>query len=468
MSNESTIDILSSALNLLGVTSLLGNEVSKNSLKYININSQNGKILRIFTSFLVIPGLYGVSSQILKRNDKKIARILSPGDRENKKTILGLKGTDKYKYIGLNSGTKTNVSNIFFEAWLNKKNKLRNINDNVYNSIIFRNGQRCTIIGIIKCIENKNIENDKIVSNNLFYFWINLFSIIFEIVSILLLILIIKENDIIAILIVILNMLSTFLIVLLLSNEKYSIPNSNAKSYKLGNSLVTNQNGNDIWIVLGEENQIQNLLQLEIESLKQNRVEQYFEIIISTFGCLISICSILFIPLMKNRSKLFYGLELLIGLLSSLLYSSRDGNKILMKITENYYKFDKKEEFIKFSNRASSIAYSLLKTKGNHKETKNLIPDIDEWIYFGKILDKLNKNNEIISLIKNTYNENSNIENSKNILVDNFKEGKKLNKSELGKRLLEDILEGLIECYKENNNNQNINETVIINLEIEK
>ena len=35
-----------SALNFLGVTSLLGGEVSKNSLKYINIDAKNNKRLR--------------------------------------------------------------------------------------------------------------------------------------------------------------------------------------------------------------------------------------------------------------------------------------------------------------------------------------------------------------------------------------------------------------------------------------
>lgn len=450
-SGTSILDILSSALNLLGVTSLLGNEVSKNSLKYININSNNEKNLRIFTSFLVIPGLYGVSSQILKRNNKKIARIFSPGEREDKKTILGLKSTNKYKYVGLNSGTKTNVSNVLFEGWLNEKNKLRKINNNIHKSILFRDKQRSTIIGIIKCIGNKNIKNNEIILNGLFYFWIKLFSIIFLIASIIVLILIIMEKDIIATFIVIINMLSTFLIVFLLSKEKYSIPLSNAENFKPGNALLTNQTGNDMWIILGKEEVIQNLLQLEIKTSDQNNMEQYSEIIVSTFGCLISIISILFIPLMKNRSKLLYGLELLIGLLSGLLYSSRDGNKILTKITEEYYIFDQKEKFIKFSNRASAIAYSILITEGNYKKIYELIPDIDEWIDFGKLLDKLNKN-DIRLKIKNAYN----IENAKNILINKFQEGKQLNNSHLGRRLLEDIIEGFIQCYEIYWNNEDL------------
>jgi hypothetical protein len=154
---------------------------------------------------------------------------------------------------------------------------------------------------------------------------------------------------------------------------------------------------------------------------------------------------------MKNRSKLLYGLELLIGLLSGLLYSSRDGNKILTKITEEYYIFDQKEKFIKFSNRASAIAYSILITEGNYKKIYELIPDIDEWIDFGKLLDKLNKN-DIRLKIKNAYN----IENAKNILINKFQEGKQLNNSHLGRRLLEDIIEGFIQCYEIYWNNEDL------------
>src|SRR6266702_4762157 len=101
---------IESVLNLVDITSLLGSDVAKNSLKFANINN-----FRIFTSFLVIPGIYNVAAQMLKRSNNKLALIFSSGDRDDKKTILGFKSNYKYKYIGMQSGTNTNVGNVLFE-----------------------------------------------------------------------------------------------------------------------------------------------------------------------------------------------------------------------------------------------------------------------------------------------------------------------------------------------------------------
>lgn len=441
----------SSALNFLGVTSLLGGEVSKNSLKYININDKKNKIIRILTSFLVMPGLYNVATQILKRNDNKVARIFSSGEREDRKLMLGFKVSNKYKYIGMKSGTKANISNALFENWLNKKSKLKK-NNKISDS--FRQNQRSTIIGFLKCTNSKS--NYNIKNNKPLYSLTNLLSVIFQIVTLYFFILTIIENDNFSIFIMFLNMLSHFLIVLVLSDEKYNTPDSKVYSnVSDGNSLVTNQNGDNIWIINGKEKEIQNLLQLEI-IVEEQSLNKKFEILVAVFSCITSIISLFLMSVMTDNGKFYYGINLLLGLLSGLLYSSKDGEKILEKVTDNIYTFNDLIN-IKFSNRATAFAYVLLVTKGYSNQLGNLIPETNEFHYYRKLLDNINKieiiNEKKIDTIIQNINNNT-------IFIDEIYS---LKNTIFGKRLLEDILEALSE-YKNNfkDKNQNINSCINI------
>lgn len=442
-----------SALNFLGVTSLLGGEVSKNSLKYINIDAKNNKKLRKFTSFLVMPGLYSISGKILKRNNNKIARIFSPGNRENKRDILGFKGTNKYKYIGMVSGTKTSVSNILFESWLNKRNQNKKGEKTIlFNKNILFNMKRETKnvnVGLLKetnCkLDYKIINsNDKLLTKR------NIISILFQFIAILPLFLLFILRDYFSMFIIIFNMLSYFLIIFILNDEEYKIPNINPYNEISGNSLITNQSGNDLWIILGDEIEIQNLLQHEVVENK-NKMEK-IEVCVSIICCIVSIISILFMSSISEIGKIFYGIELCIGLLTGIIYSSVDGDKLLKELCEDFYRINEKDVEIKsFSNRSSSIAYIILKTKGYTKLLGNLIPEVNEWEYFRNILDNINllDNNEINELLKHIKNDNydniNNIENLKNELIKEIPIINNMIKTNLGKRLFDDILEGYIE-----------------------
>ena len=64
-------------LTLIGIASLLGEGVVEGALRYANVVQY-----RIIVSLIVIPGLYTVSTRLLKRRSNRYALILSPGDRE--------------------------------------------------------------------------------------------------------------------------------------------------------------------------------------------------------------------------------------------------------------------------------------------------------------------------------------------------------------------------------------------------
>lgn len=454
---------IANVLNLVGVTSLLGSEVAKNGVKYSSANK-----LRIYTSLLIIPGVYNIATQLLKRNDNKLALIFSSGEREDKKKIVGFKSNYKYKYDGMQSGTKFNVSNVLFEGWLNKKNKKKKKDINKIKSVLFENdkdrGGRETKIGLIKVYNHKS-DNNIIINEK----WLNIFSIFFQIATIAMFILIILENDVVAIIVTILNMLSYFLIILILTSETYKIPECYPNKYSpKGNSIVTNSNSNDIWIVLGNEQEIQNLLQSEI-IVEKNTINQNIEIMISVFCCLVTVSTILLTPIMNEKGKIYYSISLLIGLFHQLLYSSRDGDSILEKLTEKHYNISE-PIYIDFTNRSSAIAYALLMTEGESNQLGNLLPENNDWNIFRKILDELVNSENLINLeninnIINDINKLYNINEIKNIFK-NIQNRKLLNfKNKIfGERLLNDILEALIENYKWNN--QSIDEKMVINLEL--
>lgn len=440
-----------SALNLLGVTSLLGGEISKNSLKYININSENNKKLRMFTSFLVIPGLYNVSNQMLKRNNTTIARIFSPGERENKKAILGLKCNNKYRYIGMKSGTNANVSNVLFESWISKNKKKSQSSKNFNKNILFKDNisrnKKSIIIKTLKIDKEWNLNRyDQIFSpDGKLFTKKNIFCIFLQFISMTILFLLFILHDYFSIFIIICNMLCYSSIVYILSKETYKIPNFNPYNKIEGNSLVIDQSGNELFIILGTEEKIQNLLQHEI--IRNSNEKENIEVVISTISCIISIISILFMSLMTDIGKLLYGIELCIGLTYNIIYSYRDGNKILKKITEYFYDIEEEDvDSIEFTNRASGMAYIVLKTKGYSKQLGKLIPKINEWYFYRKLLDEINENNSkltnLLEYVKN--NNNGDIDN----LVDKFLKIQTINelvKTDLGKRLINDILEAYIE-----------------------
>lgn len=446
---------IANVLNLVGVTSLLGSEVAKNGIKYSSANK-----LRIYTSLLIIPGVYNIATQMLKRNSNKLSLIFSSGEREDKKKIVGFKSNYKYKYNGMQSGTKSVVSNVLFEGWLNKKNK--DINE-INKSMLFENnsdrGGRKTKIGLIEVYEHKS-DNNIIINEK----WLNIFSILFQIATIIMFILIILEKDIIAIIITILNMLSYFSIVFILINEKYKIPEFSPNKYSpKGNSIITDNNNNNIWIVLGNEKEIQSLLQSEI--IIETNINQNIETIILVFCCLITIITILLTPIMNEKGKIYYSISLLIGLFHQLLYSSRDSDFILENLTEKHYNISK-PVYINFTNRSSAIAYALLITNGESEQLGNIIPENNDWKIFRKFLDELINSKNLINLenidnIKNNINEIKNIfnnlQNEKNLIFKN---------KDFGERLLNDILEGFIESYK--SNDQIENEKIIINLDVQK
>jgi hypothetical protein len=278
-----------SAFDLLGVTALLGTEVAQGALRYANTDRS-----RVFMSFLVVPGLYGISSQMLKRSYNRIALILSPGEREDRRKIVGFSSSATYKYVGMHSGTTASVQNALFEAWLNRQSTVEAV-----ASKIFMEGSRPTIVSTVSCTRsdadcpiflNATDDNCPLFLNK----WIVASSLLLQFATLVILIQIIRTGDITAIIITILNMLSYFMIILSLSCDTFKIPDATpSQEVPPGDSLITHQNGTNIWAVKGNEKNIQNLMQLEVV-VESKDWKSYLEVLACVTGCITSIVTVLF------------------------------------------------------------------------------------------------------------------------------------------------------------------------------
>ncbi|KAF9309003.1 hypothetical protein BG003_010312 [Podila horticola] len=101
-------------LNFTGVVSLLGDEIALSALRYSAL-IQN-KFLSVYLTMILSPGLQTISLKMFRRMEDMISRAVSGGVEDDKKDIVGLSASGKYKYLGLHSGTKMAVESIMGEA----------------------------------------------------------------------------------------------------------------------------------------------------------------------------------------------------------------------------------------------------------------------------------------------------------------------------------------------------------------
>lgn len=371
---------MKSSLDLLGVTALLGGEIAKGAIKYINANPK-----RCLTSFLVIPGMYDVASKMLKRSDSLVSRVLSPGNREDKKLLVGFDDSAKYKYIGTKSGTFSNIKNALCEGWLN----MSWISDQtaVVNSYLYDENARSTVVLSGSVEVSKHGERIECFEAEKSLMAV---SMLFQVGTFAAFSYMCKIKDIAGIAISAANMLSSFLMATSITADMYKVPESKASSgVPKGNAIVTDQAGNCISVIMGDEKQIQSFMQLEV---KVEEAKYKWDVFAATIGCITAIGTVLLTPMMSDIGQIVFASELAIGLLSGMVFSSRNGDRLLERMANKYYSENEciNTIKIKYTNRATAIAAALIETDGKAKNVENLQPSIDtdgNWALYYELLD---------------------------------------------------------------------------------
>lgn len=378
---------MTSVLTLVGLASLLAGGVVEGSLRYANVIR-----FRFTASLLVVPGLYAVCGKLLKRCNSRPALIFSPGKRDSRKEILGFESSGTYKYIGLHSGTRASVLNPLFESWLNFVNKPIKVTDSVMIRNMPNMGSKCTI-GFTKCTK-KNCSSRITVFEPIYLG----FAILLEAGAVVLFAFMIRKGDAAGIVINAVNMIIYFMISLVVTMDEFCIPEPQpAKNVKPGDILVTDKANNKLWVVKGDEDVIQGVAQKEIETLKM--CEEYIETTVYMLGTIVAIATILVVPIMSKLSQILIVAQFGVGLVSSMVFSSRDGERMLKRLFENHYSV---EPVVKvFTNRTTAVAAVVLYTEASTEQIHSeILPVTDEFKNYREILSKMVQYNHGLQILK--------------------------------------------------------------------
>lgn len=461
----------SSALNLIGITSLMAVDVAKGAMRFVNVNTD-----RSYAPLFVVPGLYNVASQLLKRSNHRLAQVLSPGNREDRKEIMGFKRKNTYKYIGMLSGTTAPVVNAAFEAWITLR-KTKPVTDSQY----FRGDVSGAQTVLNKVRVTNLIKNSKISIQTRYEF---IFSLLLQIAALIVFMLMIKTGDGWGIGINLANMVVYCIIIRVVAADELYTPAANpAPNVPEGNCIVTDSTGNNLCAVIGTERMIQNIAQHDLV-LKSGAVDGTFEIIIAVLGCMTAFATMLLTPIMSKNAKIYLAIQFFIGLLANILFSSQDGDSMLAQVIDDYFTI-RVDTKIRFTNRATAVAAATLFTREpahpkecNKEIARSLLAENNTYNDYWDILQQIrdmhpDNRNQLIDYFNQypnngasrveaatMFNRNLNLHSLKK--VDN--NGNKINFNDddtdslnvWPRRLIIDIVEAFIQVYCQNNHIDNI------------
>ena len=458
---------MSSPLDLLGVTSLLGGEIAKGAIRYINANTT-----RVATSFLVVPGLYDVSAQMLRRNDDYVAYVLSPGKREDVRGIVGLKASNAYRYTGANSGTTASVGNALCEGWLNRK--LLDTRPRP-SRMLFSDGERKTSVCKV-VLENSS--PGEVIKCGEYEKPFTAVSAVFQCAAFAALGAMVYIKDKVGIAVCAANMASNFMVSFAATSDVYRTPSSRpALGVPSGNSIVTDVAGRNICAILGEEGNVQNFLQHEVQVERRTRAKGLLNTVAPVMGFCASIATILATPVMSRPGQYLFAGQLVIGLLSGMVFSSRDGDRMLERLADKYYgetdgqKMAVHTDAVQYTNRATAVAYAVVCTSGRADSIGTLLPSTDGFGNYKKfrallndvigdsnirhVLAGCNSLDEAINAMSSRFPEsagalyaaNASLEEFSRRLHDDVADTNRGNRSKFRIRLIVDVIEALVEHY---------------------
>lgn len=385
---------MTSALTLIGLGSLLAGGVVEGALRYANTIHY-----RWTASLFVVPGLYTVSSKLLKRCNNRFALVFSPGERDSRKKILGFECTSTYKYFGVCSGTRAPVLNPLFESWMNIENIK---SSDAISSAMLRDrpnmGSRC-VLGATACVPKE--ENSLIGMCDPVCLGA---AIVLQFCSIVIFVYMIKEKDTAGIVINAINMLSYFLINLVVTRDQFSVPKPQpAKDVPKGNAIITDKANNKLWVVISDENVIQSIAQKEIEV--KVKCNEYVETFVYVVGTLTAVATILVVPAMSKRSQIYIAAQFGIGLFASIIFSAKDGDIMLKKLFEMHYEAD--PVFKKFTNRATAVAFAVLHAEASVDYVPaEVLPITEDYNTYRKVLQEIIEWNPMLQRVRNDLANN--------------------------------------------------------------
>jgi hypothetical protein len=260
----------------------------------------------------------------------------------------------------------------------------------------------------------------------------------------------IKTRDTAGIIISITNMVSSFLVTASITTDEYKIPTSRVSAnVPDGNAIVTDNTGDNICVIMGKEKDIQSFMQLDVEVNESNK----YDSVAATIGCVTSIGTVLFTPAMSSTAQKIFALELAIGLLSNMVFSSRDGDRMLERMANKYYGqgiSNSSTEIvsikIEYTNRAAAVAAALIETEGKAENISQLLPSVDteyNWKKYMQLLEGVVSRKASLPQFSSVNSFDEAVQKLGQLFPDSA--GKLIEKGGFSARLVGDVLEAIVQ-----------------------
>ncbi|KAF9381901.1 hypothetical protein CPB97_007507 [Podila verticillata] len=324
---------------------------------------------------ILSPGLQTVSLKMFRRMGDMISRAISGGVEDDKKDIIGLSASGKYKYLGLHSGTKMVVGSIMGEALV------------VASEVHFKEVKSSRPSQQKRDLKLKVIELGELsdVNSGLRMTMEERLSGIQAVILFLLplvtiagVVLAFLAEDYGASALIILNVICNMAVTFTVRGNGIRYPRGEAAlGSPRGDALVENADGTEMCLILANENTLQYLFQksMIVPPNPQDIFWSVLQVSAAYLSYMIAIVNIIAIPYCSAVGQLVFGILMFIGAAQNLTLSAFDGKKQLVRSMRRLFE-TKTAEGYTFQTRSSAIAYCMLRSKcTDTKQMQSLLCD---------------------------------------------------------------------------------------------
>lgn len=355
-------------LNILGVVSLLGGDIAVSALHYLLLSRNNILVYAYLSS-----GLQTVSSKLFKRMPDHLSKAISPGHRDDPKSIFGLSTVNNFKYIGLHSGTSMNIRSALGESILRTcqtpTTEIQQPNRGVGRGIKFT------------LIELGDVQSHEspVPIVHVPSIPVRILHSIIPVISILSIVGLILLRDYVVMAVVILNIIANICIVVSTRGNGCFYPIGHAsKGSPRGDILVEDVSSDgDLWLVLGHEDAIQYLFQRSV--ILHNDHWSRYNFGSACLAFIVTIVNIIALSFGTWYGQVGFAGLLLLGCIQNIMLATFDGDTLLCTLADTLVPI-KHYVTYRFDNRSTALVYAMIRSQStNINALKTQVPNTETW-----------------------------------------------------------------------------------------
>src|ERR1700761_180434 len=388
-------------LNFIGVVSLFGGEIAISALRYTALI--RNVLLSAYFTMVLSPGLQTVSLKMFKQMDDRVSRAISGGPRDDRKDIMGLSASGKYKYVGIHSGTKMSVASILGEALIGAS-KSTNPGDTIdvhcSRNVKQRRDLKLKVIEISmeNPMEDEGVNGKSFgpimrVDNKLFGYRSVLMCMI-PLITIAGIVITLLAEDYLVFSLISVNVISNVLVAVTTRSNGIRYPiGKPSEGCPKGDILVETSDGTDMCMVIADEEVIQYLFQksLIMPPNPESMMWKYGHILAAYLSYIVVVVNIILLPFSTAGGQIIFGALIFFGVVQNILLSTFDGDGMMLEAIQKFFTIQPTKEYV-FQTRSTAVAFCLMRSGSEDvKPLRHLLPDTETFdIWFENVLKVAN------------------------------------------------------------------------------